>query len=60
MVCVLSSVHYMMDRIVGVSGGYKKGVRFALDTGSCFNIVRQNSLPYGWEKGWIKEQYSRN
>lgn len=41
----------MLYRSVGVTGGYRKGMRFALDNEASFNIIRRDALPYGWEKG---------
>lgn len=35
---------YMVNRIVGVTGGYKREAMFAFDTWAGFNIIRQNAL----------------
>lgn len=61
--CVLSSVTYMVEGIVGVSGSYKNWIRFAFDTRAGFNIFRRNALPYDLEEEvdggaippWIKD-----
>lgn len=56
--CGLSSVPYTVDGSVGVTSGYKKGVRFVFDTGAGLKIVRRNAIWYGWEKGVDQEVVS--
>lgn len=41
----MSSVKYMDDGSVRVTGGYKKGVRFEFDTGAGLNNILWNELP---------------
>lgn len=48
-VCILSSVHYMVDGSVVVRGGLNKGVRFEFETGAGLNFIRRDALPYSSE-----------
>lgn len=47
--CLLRAAHYIFGVIVGVSGEHNKGVRFLLDTRAGLNLIRIDTLPYGWE-----------
>lgn len=47
--CILSAVSYMVDGSVGVIGVNKKVVRFSLDTGEGFILIRRYALRYGLE-----------
>lgn len=49
-VCIFSSVLYMLYGSVGIRSGYKEELWFVFEecTGK---IIQMNDLPYGWEKG---------